>query len=72
MIDGLSAEQLAQQTLCGKWTAEVVLAHVTSFVETGLPRFMGTMVTSGFNFDKASIRMADTQLARPTDRCLTS
>jgi uncharacterized protein (TIGR03083 family) len=66
MIEGLDTEQLQQQSLCAEWTAEGVLAHVTSFVETGFPSFMGTVIGSGFNFDKASMKMADKQLQRPT------
>ena len=66
MIDGLSPEQLQEQSLCEAWTAEGVLGHLTSFVETGPLGFFATMVTCGFNFDKVSVTMADKQLGRPT------
>lgn len=72
MIEGLTPEQMQQQSLCEAWTAEGVLAHVTSFVETGLFGFFGTMVKSGFNFDKGSASMADKQLARPVEDVLGS
>ncbi len=65
MIEELDAEQLQQQSLCAEWTAQGVLAHVTSFVETGFLSFMGTMIGSGFDFDNASQKMADRQLKRP-------
>ena len=72
MIEGLDAEQLQQQSLCAEWTAEGVLAHVTSFVETGFPSFMGTVIGSGFDFDKASMKMADKQLKRPVGDVISS
>ena len=72
MIESLSPEQLEEKTLCSEWTARGVLAHVTSFVETGLVPFFATIVKSGFNFDKASSAMAAKQLARPTDQVVAS
>ncbi len=72
MIEGLSPEQLHQGSLCDEWTAEGVLAHVTSFVETGLGAFAATMVKARFDFDKGSISMANKQLARPTSDVLAS
>lgn len=72
MIEGLTPEQLEQQSLCSEWTAQGVLAHVTSFVETNLPAFMATIAKSGFNFDKASVAMANKQLARPVPDVIQS
>lgn len=65
MIESLSEEQLEQQSLCEQWTARGVLCHLTSFVETGGFAFMTGLVKSGFNFDKASVVMAQKQLDRP-------
>ncbi len=72
MIEGLTPEQLEEQSLCNEWTARGVLAHVTSFVETPLPRFFATIAKNKFNFDKASVDMANRQLARPTKDVLAS
>lgn len=72
MIEALSPEQLESQTFCREWTAFGVLAHVTSFVETSFPKMFVTMVKSGFDFDKVSISMAKTQLARPVADVLAS
>lgn len=65
-IEGLSPEQLQQKSLCDEWTNEGVLAHVTSFVATGFPKFMLTVAKHRGNFDSASLEMAQTQLDRPT------
>ncbi len=72
MIETLTPEQLQQQSQCGAWTAEGVLAHITSFVETGLGGFVGTMVKSKFDFDKVSVSMANTQLQRSVPEVLAS
>ncbi len=49
-----------------------VLAHVTSFVETGFLGFTATMVKHRFDFDHVAIDMADTQLARPVADVIAS
>lgn len=72
MMEELGADQLTQQSLCAEWTAEGVLAHVTSFVETGTLAFIGTMIKCRFDFDKVSMQMADTQLRRPTPDIIAS
>jgi len=72
MIEPLTPEQLQEQSLCTAWTAQGVLAHVTSFVETGAFGFVGALAKSGFNFDKGSIIMADQQLERPVSDVLAS
>ena len=72
MVEGLSAEQLNQQSLCDAWTAQGVLCHVTSFVETPLPKFMWTIAKNRGDFGKASQEMANTQLARPVGDVVNS
>ena len=62
MIEGLTPEQLDEQSLCLEWNARGVLAHVTSFVETGFFGIMGTMIKSRFHFHKSSISMANLHL----------
>ncbi len=53
MLDGLSAEQLATETLCPGWTPVEVGAHLVSFIEMSLPTMMLSMAKAGFNVDKA-------------------
>jgi uncharacterized protein (TIGR03083 family) len=72
MVEGLSEDQLNQQSLCEAWTAQGVLCHVTGFVETPLPKFMWTIAKNKGNFDLASQEMANTQLARPVADVLDS
>ena len=72
MIEPLTPEQLQEPSLCTEWTAQGVLAHLTSFVETGAFGFFGALAKSGFNFDKGSIILADKQLERPVPDVLAS
>ena len=65
MIEELTAAQVKTISLCDAWDAEGVLAHITAFVETGPVAFFTATAKSGFNFDKASLAMANTQLERP-------
>ena len=65
MIEGLSDEQLDQQSMCDAWTARGVLCHLTAFVETGFPSFMGGLVKNRFDFDKASLAMAQNSSIGP-------
>ena len=53
LLDSLSDEQLAGQTLCENWTPMDVAGHLVSFVELGLPAMMFSMAKKGFNVDKA-------------------
>lgn len=53
MLDGLSQEQLATETLCPGWTPVEVGAHLVSFIEMSLPTMMLSMAKAGFNVDKA-------------------
>lgn len=72
MIDGLTEGELDQQSLCDQWTARGVLCHITSFVETSAGGFIKMLFTSGFDFEKGSMAMADTQLARPLEEVKAS
>jgi len=66
MMESLTPEQRQQQSLCDAWTAHEVLAHVTSFVETGAGSLFATIIKSGFNFDKAAVAMAAKRSGRST------
>lgn len=53
MIDGLSAEQLAADTLCAGWSVQDIAGHLVSFIDMSLPTMMLSMAKAGFNVDKA-------------------
>ena len=53
LIDSLSAEQLAADSLCAGWSVQDVAGHVVSFIEMSLPTLMLSMAKGGFNVDKA-------------------
>lgn len=53
MLDSLSEEQLATETLCAGWNPVDVGAHLVSFIEMSLPAMMASMFKAGFNVDKA-------------------
>jgi len=65
MIEAVDESQMDEASLCAEWTASGVLCHLTSSVETGLFGFFGTMVRTGFNFDKVTILIANKQQDRP-------
>ncbi len=59
VLDSLSAEQLAGQTLCDGWTPLDVAGHLVSFVELSLPAMMLSMAKAGFDADKAWVANAE-------------
>jgi len=71
IIDALSDEQLAMPTLCTGWTPHHVLAHLVTFIDIPLPKFMFNVMRSRGNFDAAADRMAQ-GLAERTVADLTS
>jgi uncharacterized protein (TIGR03083 family) len=58
LIEGLSAEQAGQPSLCGHWTVHQVAAHLLTFTELSLPAFMFNMARNGFDYDKAADKIA--------------
>jgi len=72
MVDGLSAEQLAQATYCEGWSAQAVLCHLTSFAETSFVGFFNAMRRARFNFAAVSQNMLDPLLSRPVPDVATS
>ena len=50
-LQGLSEPQWATPSLCSGWSIRDVLAHMTSAASMGPPQFIGTFITSGFNFN---------------------
>ncbi|TWH75538.1 maleylpyruvate isomerase family mycothiol-dependent enzyme [Modestobacter roseus] len=47
----LTAEQWARPSLCGRWTVEEVLAHLTAAASTGRGRWLASMLAARFDTD---------------------
>jgi uncharacterized protein (TIGR03083 family) len=67
LVEGLDEQQREGPTLCEGWTPHHVLAHVTTFVEIPLPKFMFNMARTKFDADVASDRMARALAEHPVD-----
>ncbi|MGK0274850.1 MAG: hypothetical protein ACI9N0_001231 [Ilumatobacter sp.] len=65
MIDGLSPEQINAPTLCEGWTAHHVAAHLVTFVDVPLPKFIFNVAKAKGNFDVAANKMAQRIADRP-------
>ena len=51
-LAGLSSEEWATRSLCGEWTVQEALAHMTSTAHISPPSFLLGLAGSGFNFQK--------------------
>lgn len=59
-LAGLSSAQWGERSLCGEWTVEEVVAHLTAGASTGRLRWMVSVVRNRFDFGRHN----DRQLAR--------
>lgn len=50
-LAGLDEAQWAQQSLCGAWTVEDVVAHLTAAASIGRIRWLASVVGARFDFD---------------------
>ncbi|MFC4002821.1 maleylpyruvate isomerase family mycothiol-dependent enzyme [Prauserella oleivorans] len=50
-LAGLTDEQWARQSLCGRWTVEEVLAHLTAAASTTRLRWIRSVLAARFDFD---------------------
>lgn len=66
MIDALTPEQVGSPTLCTGWSAHLVAAHVVTFVDVPLPKFMFNVMKARGDFDAAADNMARKIAERPT------
>lgn len=57
LIDSLTPEQLATDSLCDGWTVHDVAAHLLMPLVIPIPRFMLAMATNRFDFDKANLQL---------------
>jgi uncharacterized protein (TIGR03083 family) len=58
MLEGLSPEQWEVPSLCGGWRVRDVAAHLASPANYAIGPFMGDLLRSGFNINKATARDA--------------
>jgi len=65
LLEGLSPDQLATPSLCGRWDVQTVGAHLASAITTKLPTFMVALVRAGGNFDRANDAVARQAARRP-------
>ncbi|WP_444543744.1 maleylpyruvate isomerase family mycothiol-dependent enzyme [Nocardia concava] len=59
-LAGLDEAQWAQSSLCGLWTVEEVVAHLTAAASTGQLRWLASVLGARFDFEKHN----DRQLAK--------
>ena len=65
-MDGWTDEQWQTPSLCGAWSVRQVAAHlIVPFTVAG-PTFFRSIVTSGFDFNKANDKLARAEAAKPT------
>ena len=58
LCDTLTPAQIEEPTWCEGWSSHLVAAHVATFIEVPLPKFMFTIAKNKGNFDAASDLMA--------------
>lgn len=72
MVAELTPQQLEQSTLCDGWTPHDVTAHLVTFVDVPLPKFMFNVAKKKGDFDAAAVSMAKGIAERPTDDLVTT
>ena len=66
-IEGLTPDQVKGTTLCDLWTPHLVAAHLVTFVDVPLPKFMFNVAKHRGNFDPAADEMAQKIGKRTTE-----
>ncbi|BAH50619.1 maleylpyruvate isomerase family mycothiol-dependent enzyme [Rhodococcus opacus] len=67
-LAGLHEAQWAQQSLCGRWVVEEVVAHLTAAASIGAVRWFGSVLGARFDFDLHNDRrLAEYRGATPTE-----
>lgn len=61
-LENLTDEQWAAPSLCGEWTVEQTLAHLTAAASTGRLRWIGSVLAARFDFDLHNRRRLAEQL----------
>jgi uncharacterized protein (TIGR03083 family) len=58
LLEGLTPEQWATQSLCSEWTVREVAAHMSTPVNVNLPQFLGLLVKHRLSFNGAAAEEA--------------
>ena len=67
-LQSLDAAQWDTASLCEGWSVRDVLAHMTATAEMTPPKFLGSIIGSGFNFDKMLHKaIAEREQGSPAD-----
>lgn len=67
-LAGLHEAQWAQQSLCGRWVVEEVVAHLTAAASVGALRWFGSVLGARFGFDLHNARrLAEYRGATPAE-----
>ena len=67
-LQSLDAAQWDTASLCEGWSVRDVLAHMTATAEMTPPKFLGSIIGSGFNFDKMLQKaIAEREQGSPSD-----
>ncbi|MEE3922263.1 maleylpyruvate isomerase N-terminal domain-containing protein [Micromonospora sp. BRA006-A] len=67
-LAGLDAAQWARPSLCGRWTVQETLAHMTAAASVGRVRWLASVLGARFDFDLHNDRrLAEYRGAGPGD-----
>ena len=66
-LSGLDTRQWTTQSLCRGWTVHDVAAHLLMPLVTSLPKVLVAMTRSGFNFDRANVKLTAAVARRTND-----
>lgn len=73
VVDGLNEEQqMAGTTLCNGWSPHLLTAHLLTFIEVPLPKFMFGIAKHKGKFDPAAVVFADNVAEGRTTSQLTA
>src|SRR2546428_13396367 len=50
-LDGLTEQQWDSPSLCAGWSVRDVVAHMTAAAKITPPKFLGSLIASGFRFE---------------------
>ena len=71
-LDGLSAKAWDAPSLCDGWTVRDVVAHMTAATKLSGPKFFGTLLGSGFSFEKVQAKGIAANRGTSPDETLTN
>lgn len=69
-LAGLDEAQWAQRSLCGRWTVEEVVAHLTAAASVGRLRWLASVLGARFDFDLHNDRRLAEQRGTTPDETL--